>query len=428
MVLKPLMIVKQRAVMVAQSMKTIGKKNILLLRPILPSQVQTASIATPASSWLAEPNTLQIWLRPMKPMPQPMTETGCRVKGGQSEDGDSQGEQVVDHRIALLAREGREHGGNTTGEDRGRSAQLESVAAAGGGLAPHDHDGDQGDDAESGLNDHGAVADDLGILLVVDLLGRSTGADQGVEAGACAAGNRDEQEREERLAGRVLPSVESGAFHGGSAGEGGADNGDDRNDHHGIEQEGAQVVTRLEQNPDRKQRSNRDVHSNEEHPEGTAEVQADVLTEEDDRDNAENADDGGRADLGVLAIHKETEDCSNDDEEDGGHCRGAVGRIGRSSRINRHEGACDNRREGGDDEDQNRQSKDDEEALGLDAHGVLHDLTNGSAVVTDGGEQGAEVMHGTEEDTTEDAPQENRHPAEDCSLDRGLAGTKSLPS
>ena len=29
-------------------------------------------------------------------------------------------------------------------------------------------------------------------------------------------------------------------------------------------------------------------------------------------------------------------------------------------------------------------------------------------------------MHGTEEDTTEDAPQENRHPAEDCSLDRSV--------
>ncbi len=64
--------VKQSATIVAQSMKTIGKKNILLFLPILPSHVQTASIATPASSWLAEPNTLQIWLRPMKPMPQPM--------------------------------------------------------------------------------------------------------------------------------------------------------------------------------------------------------------------------------------------------------------------------------------------------------------------------------------------------------------------
>ena len=51
---KLVMMVKQRAVMVATSMNTIGKKNILLLRPILPSQVQTASIATPASSWLAE--------------------------------------------------------------------------------------------------------------------------------------------------------------------------------------------------------------------------------------------------------------------------------------------------------------------------------------------------------------------------------------
>ena len=32
----------------------------------------TASIAIPARSWFAAPNTPQIWFRPMKPIPQPM--------------------------------------------------------------------------------------------------------------------------------------------------------------------------------------------------------------------------------------------------------------------------------------------------------------------------------------------------------------------
>ena len=82
---------------------------------------------------------------------QVAAETGRGVKGGQSEDGDRQGEEVVNRGVALLASEGSEHGGNTTGKDRGRSAQQELVAAAGRRLAPHHADGDEGDDAESGL-------------------------------------------------------------------------------------------------------------------------------------------------------------------------------------------------------------------------------------------------------------------------------------
>ncbi len=349
-------------------------------------------------------------------------ETGGGVEGGQSEDGNSQSEQVVDRRIGLLAREGSEHGSNTTGEDGGRRAQEELVAAAGGGLAPHHADRDQGDNAEGGLNDHGAVADDLGVLLVVDLLGGSTGADQRMEAGAGAAGDRDEQEREEGLTGRVLPAIESRSLNRGSTGEGAADDGNDGDDHHAVEQEGAQVVTRLEQNPDRKQRSDRDIDGDEEHPEGAAGMQADNLSEEDDGNNADDADDGRRTDLGILAVHEETEDGGNDDEQNRGHGRGTVGGVGGGGRINRRKGSGNDRREGGDNQNQNGQREDDEEALGLDAHGVLHDLADGTAVVTDGGEQGAEVVHGTEEDTTEDAPQENGDPAENGSLDRSVNG------
>ena len=42
--------------------------------------------------------------------------------------------------------------------------------------------------------------------------------------------------------------------------------------------------------------------------------------------------------------------------------------------------------------------------------------------MTDGGEQSTKVMHGTEEDTTDDNPQENGNPAENCGLDRSVNG------
>ncbi len=257
-------------------------------------------------------------------------ETCCRVKGSKSKDRDSQCEQVVDKAVALLTCEGSKHGCNTTGKDRRRSGKQILVAAAGIGLAPYNTDSDEGDNTESRLNNHGAVADDLSIFLIVDLLGGSTGGDQGVEAGAGAAGNRDEQEREERLAGRVLPSVESRSFNGCCACKGTAKNSDDSNGHHTIEQEGAQVVTRLEQNPDWQQGCNRDVYCNEDNPEGTAEVESSKLADNNNRDDADNTSDGGRADRSILAVHKETEDCSNDDKEDRCHCSGAVCSVGGS--------------------------------------------------------------------------------------------------
>ena len=74
-----------------------------------------------------------------------------------------------------------------------------------------------------------------------------------MEAGACAAGDRYEQEREQGLARSIDESGERRDLDLGSAGEGSADDGDQSDDHHTVEQEGAQVVTRLQQDPYRKQ-------------------------------------------------------------------------------------------------------------------------------------------------------------------------------
>ncbi len=348
--------------------------------------------------------------------------TSCRVERGQCKDGDCQGEEVTDNTIALLTCEGCKHGSNTAGKDRRRSSHLHDIVTS-HNLVVNNTNSNEGDDAESRLNNHGAVADDLSILLAVELLGRSAGADQRVEAGACAAGNRDEQEREQGLASRIFPSSKCRNFDSGCTREGSADYGNYSQNHHAVEQEGAEVVTRLKKNPYRKQRSYRDIDCNENNPESAVEVQTDIQADQNNRDDADNANDCSRADLRILAVHKETEDNCNQDEQHGGHGCSALSRYISTSRNDRTggcEGRCNNRGEGCNNQDQNGQRKNNKQALSLNAHGVLHDLADGSTVVTDGCKQSTKVMHGTKEDTTEDAPKENRHPAEDCSLDRSV--------
>ena len=56
------------------------------------------------------------------------------------------------------------------------------------------------------------------------------------------------------------------------------------------------------------------------------------------------------------------------------------------------------------------------------AHGGLDDLTDGLTAVTGGSEQSAVVMQTTDEDTTDDAPQEHGNPTENGSLDGAVDG------
>ena len=97
--------------------------------------------------------------------------------------------------------------------------------------------------------------------------------------------------------------------------------------------------------------------------------------------------------------------------------RGAVGSGGG------HEGASDDGGEARNDEDEDQQREDDEELIGLGADVVLDDLADGAAAVTDGREERAEVVHGAEEDTADDDPQEHGQPAEHSRLDGAVYRT-----
>ena len=57
---------------------------------------------------------------------------------------------------------------------------------------------DERHDGHEGLHQHAAVADQAGLALLLDQLRCGAGGDQRVEPGQRAAGDRDEQEREQR--------------------------------------------------------------------------------------------------------------------------------------------------------------------------------------------------------------------------------------
>ena len=253
-----------------------------------------------------------------------------------------------------------------------------------------------------------------------------------MEAGACAACNGDEQCREKHVAVGKLPSGVGGKFHIHV----GTEDAYDGKDHHAVKQEGRQVVTGLQQHPDRKQRSYRDIHCNEDDPEGTVEVQSDVQTEKNDSDNAQNTDDGSRADGEILPINEETENESQHNEQQGSHCGCCVcgnivqtaGNSGESRlafRCDRGKGSSHNGGEGCDNEDQNGQGEDDEQTFRLNAHGVADNFADGSSAVTNGCKQCTKVMHTAKEDTADHDPQEDGNPSEHRCLNRSVdrAGT-----
>ncbi len=84
---------------------------------------------------------------------------------------------------------------------------------------------DEGHDGHEGLHQHAAVADEAGLAFLLDQLRCGAGGDQGVESGQRAAGDGDEQEREQR-AREDRTVVAAGEFAEGRDGDFRADHDD----------------------------------------------------------------------------------------------------------------------------------------------------------------------------------------------------------
>ena len=262
---------------------------------------------------------------------------------------------------------------------------------------------------------------------MVQLLGGGAGAHQGVEAGDGAAGDGDEQGGEQGAqAGHLVGKAgEGGHIHVGGvrAGEARADDAHGGDDHHAVEQEGAEVVTGLEQDPHRSYRGDEDVHADDPHPRGVGQVDG-VEVQADDQadDDTHHAHNGGHRQGRAPAVDGQAEDNGHQDEQNGNHGHGGVGVVGGAVGVEAVEGAGHDGGEGGHHQHQGQVREDQEELLGPLADVDGHHLAQGLALVADGGEQGAVVMDGAEEDAADEHPQHHGHPAEDGRLNGAVNG------
>ena len=350
--------------------------------------------------------------------------TGSGVKRGQAECGNCQDQQRVGDLLCAGAEQSAEHGGQAACENCGGDD-----GGAVGVILPDVRNCAQGDDCQSGLDEHAAVCDGACVAFVVELLCGGAGTNERVEAGDRAAGDGYEQRREQvaqRSTGRGEGILEAGECGHRIDARMAADDADNGEDHHAVEQEGAQVVTGLEQDPNRRYGCDEDVNAADDHPGLVAEVdrmpvQADIHCNGDQN----NADDGGNTERSVSSVNEETEEDCQNDEEDGDH-RGAgvcgAGCIVDSAvfKVSCLEGVCNDRAECGNDEQEGQVSEDDEQTLCLQTDTVFDNGANGFALVADGCEQCAEVVHTAEEDTADEHPQCNGNPTENGSLNRSV--------
>ena len=215
---------------------------------------------------------------------------------------------------------------------------------------------------------------------------------------------------------------------GSIAGDGSAHNADERKGDHAVQQERAQEVAGLKQNPNGGNGSNHDIYAQQDHPCGVierdqGEVVADGNQNNDDCDGDDDIGDGGDlAAAGGQAVY----DCYND-EQHGNH-RGAlickVRSLGCVCQVN-GEGVGNDRSEGGNNQDQGQVSKDAEQLLCgiVDVFG--DNRCDGLALMAQGCEQSAEVVHSAEEDTANQYPQQNGNPAKYGSLNGAVDGASA---
>ena len=213
-------------------------------------------------------------------------ETGCGVKSSERKGGNRQSNELL-RQIEIKTQRCHE----------GCSALREGVDRAAGFqesrqfVSSNVSDGNDGADCQEAFNQHGAVADELGVLFVIKLLGAGTGANQRMEAGNRTAGNSNEQNREEPLTVPEIKAYKRRNLHGrlieADAEEGGND--------HQIKQEGVQVVARLQKNPNRCDGGNKDVAHHDQEPH---------VFRKDDREDMTDVESGSHAD--------EAQDCTEE--------------------------------------------------------------------------------------------------------------------
>lgn len=265
----------------------------------------------------------------------------------------------------------------------------------------------EGDDAEHALTEHRAVAYWQHIRLVGDgLRGRARG-NEAVETGDSAAGDRDEEDWEQRLA--IDFKTDKGRhIDGWVCGE----DADDAAGDHAEQQERAQVIARLHEQPHRQDSCDEAVAENNVAPSRHIEVERELHADREHRDDEHDGDDELQ-DAGRLDLADEDAEAHGDDDVEHGDRSGLCARrVKRAVGAEAVERLRDDIGKRCDDEQREEPAEQQEQAAARAADVLLDEQAHRLAFILDRSVERREILDRAEERAADQDPEEGRQPAE----------------
>lgn len=226
-----------------------------------------------------------------------------------------------------------------------------------------------------------------------------------MEAGYGAAGHSDEQYGEQ-IAASYLEAHISGSYNCRMR----SDNSHNCRDHHEIQQEAVQIISRLEQNPYRRNGRNTDVNKYKTNPEALGKVNRAYKADSDADSKQNHAYNGGNNQRRILSVNQDAENNGQRNEKDGCHGYGTIGStLNRTGEYPGYPFAAGKAggydiRKCSDNQQQYKPCKNGEKHLAAMADVLLNNLSQGFSLMTDGYEDGAEVLNSPEENTADNNP------------------------
>ena len=343
------------------------------------------------------------------------SDAGDGIERGQGQSGNVHGHEDGCERAVNA--EGLHTAGDASCEDLERGGSDAGVKGAGTGgvhVGEHDAGDDDGKDADEGLDDHGAVTDLDGVLLLLDLLGGGTRRNEAVETGESAAGNGDEQDREHHARG-IAKAGEDRSGDGGLAVNAQDDDAEDSADNHDDHHDGSEVVARGLEHLDGHGTGKDQVDHDDGEPLELVQVNRELHTDGEHEDHEHHAGDELGSAGEVELLLSPTKGHGDEGEQDGdgasaasGIGLGEVDGTGGSARsVNdrgEHERLADHVGKSGDDDDAEQPAEQQEQATAGLADVLLDELSQGLAVVLHRSVQGAKVVNSAKEDAPEESP------------------------
>ena len=254
------------------------------------------------------------------------TQTSSSIQSSHSESGNGQSNEGLCN-TKFKAQLGHE-GTNAVSEDVNGAASLHQSSEFVSAQIANCYNSNG---CQNAFQEHGAVTNQLCTLFVIQLLGGGTGGNQGMEAGDSTAGNGYEQHGEHgvialrrRIKGGNSRQLNAGLINGDAC--------QSKSDA-SIQQEGVQIVTRLQQNPNRSDGSDEDISHEDVDPGSLGQNQREHVTSSDSSYQQYNANTSTNLQVHATAIYAQAKNDSQYDKQQGCSCRSRASNEGTSNDV-----------------------------------------------------------------------------------------------